>query len=118
LTRETEPKLDRRESPLPCWSGPDQRESRVDARDVARTAGDNGVFALPGTQGHVNVGNVVVPGLRTHQPYGARGVQCHNSDVDISGFQQPGQANLIGTAPRLAIVSTGTQMVPPRRMPT
>ena len=57
--------------------------------------------ALPGAQRDMNVDDVAVTSLRAYQPDHARGVQRHDGNVDITGFQQPGKADPTGAAPCL-----------------
>jgi uncharacterized protein DUF397 len=49
-------------APRDLESGPDDWQSRVDARDVAGVAGDYGVPPFPGAQCHVNVDDILVKG--------------------------------------------------------
>lgn len=78
------------------------RQRWVDARNVTRVAGDNGVMALPGAEHDVDINDVTVPGVRAHKPdcpgYGQR----HDGEVDVGRFEQPGQADLARGAPRLS----------------
>src|SRR5260221_2643121 len=73
----------------------------VDTQHVIRVAGGDGVPALPGAERHMNVNDIVVAAASAQQSYAARDVRRHDGDVDVPRLQQPDQADLTGTAPRL-----------------
>jgi metallophosphoesterase (TIGR03767 family) len=90
----------------PAWAPascrPDERQRRVDRGDIARVAGDDGMPAVAGADGHAHVYYVRRPGGRAPGTHPKRHLGVQRDDRRVRRTQQAGDPGVTSAAaPRL-----------------
>ena len=78
----------------------DQRQARIDPREVVRVAGDDGMVTFPSAQGDVHIDDVGVATVGTHLADGAGHAERHDRDIHVRDLSS--RANLTCCPPRHA----------------